>query len=65
MELSLGYLKDLIAFISSILFFGLYFFTKIEIKKQFILFFYILVFIFDGTFTLFPKLHNFVIFKSS
>lgn len=65
MKLSLGYLKDLIAFISSILFFTLYFCKKIEIKKEYVIFFYILVIIFDGTFTFFPTLHNYVIYQSS
>lgn len=64
MRLSLGYLKDFIAFLSSIIFFGVYFSNKIEIKKEFVLFFYTLVFIFDGTFTFFPQLHNFIIYQS-
>ena len=64
MNLSLGYLKDLIAFISSILFFILYFLNKIEIKKEYVIFFYTLVLIFDGIFSIFPSLHNFVIFSS-
>jgi hypothetical protein len=65
MKLSLGYLKDLIAFISSLLFFTLYFSKKIEIKKEYVIFFYILVIIFDGTFTFFPTLHNYIIYQSS
>ena len=59
MKLSLGYIKDLIAFLTSILFFSLYFSQKIEIRKEYVLFFYLLVFIFDGTFTFFPLLHNY------
>lgn len=65
MKLSLGYLKDLIAFLSSILFFTLYFLKKIEIKKEYVLLFYTLVIIFDGTFSFFPSLHNYVIYQSS
>ena len=65
MNLSLGYLKDLIAFISSILFFILYFLNKIEIKKEYVIFFYTLVLIFDGIFSIFLSLHNFVIYQSA
>lgn len=57
MKTSLGYLKDLIAFLVSILFFALYFSNKIEIKREYVVLFYSLVFIFDGTFTFFPKMH--------
>lgn len=65
MNLSLGYLKDLIAFLSSILFFILYFLNIIEIKKEYVVFFYTLVLIFDGIFTIFPSLHNLVIYHQS
>ena len=64
MELSLGYLKDVTAFLSSILFFILYFRKNLNIQKEFVLFFYSLVLFFDGLFTFFPILHNLVIFQS-
>lgn len=64
MEISLGYLKDAIAFLSSVLFFILYFSKNLNIKKEFVLLFYSLVFLFDGLFTFFPTLHNYILIKS-
>lgn len=57
MKTSLGYVKDLIAFIASVLFFALFAFNKIEIRREYIILFFGLVFIFDGIFSFFPGLH--------
>lgn len=61
MEISLGYLKDLLAFLSAILFFTLYAVCNMKLYKSMILIIFLLVLIFDGIFTFFPHLHNFMI----
>ena len=62
MKFTLGYLKDLLAFICSIICILLFFVYKLDPPKWLILVFIILVFIFDGIFTFYPFLHNYNIY---
>lgn len=61
MKISLGYLKDSIAFITSIICIFLFIIYKIKPPKYLLYIFIFSVFIFDGLFTIFSPLHNFEI----
>ena len=63
MNYTLGYIKDLIAFIFSIIFIIIFFILKNPLPRIYIYFIIISIFIFDGIFTLLPHLHNFDITK--
>ena len=63
MILTFGYLKDLLAFIGSIICIILFFIYKIKPPKFLLYAFISLVFIFDGLFTFFPFLHNYNIYN--
>ena len=58
MEISLGYLKDLLAFIFACVVLILIFILKIEIPNKFYILLIIVIFITDGIFTLNKNLHN-------
>jgi hypothetical protein len=65
MKLTLGYLKDLLAFASIVLFIFFITISNIKLKPNLIKFLFFglitLIFIFDGLFTVIPTLHNYVI----
>ena len=61
MILSLGYIKDLLAFIFSIIYIIIFIVFKIKKKIIILDFLVACIFIFDGIFTFLPYLHNYVI----
>lgn len=61
MKISLGYLKDCIAFTTSIICIFLFVICKKKPPKYLLYFFIFSVFIFDGLFTFFSQLHNYEI----
>ena len=58
MKISLGYLKDVIAFISSIITLILLYICGFQPSIHLIPIIAFLIFIFDGLFTIFPYLHT-------
>jgi hypothetical protein len=63
-EISLGYLKDVLAFVTAIIFFILYVYYdgfNMKLCKVMLLIIFILIFVFDGVFTFFSSLHNYKI----
>ena len=67
MEITLGYLKDAIAFTCAVLFITVMFLFKIEethIKYLFYALILLIIF-FDGSFTFIPWLHNYPLCNSS
>ena len=61
MNISLGYIKDYLAFNTAIILLILILVFKYKISEKIFLILLILVFIFDGIFTFIPSLHNYVI----
>ena len=61
MKLSLGYIKDILAFTTSIICIIIFYIYKITPPKIVLPIFIGLVFLFDGLFTIFPNLHNYYI----
>lgn len=61
MEVSLGYLKDLLAFIFALIMIFLIFILKVKIPIIIYKLLIILIFLIDGTFSILPFLHNFII----
>jgi hypothetical protein len=61
MEVSLGYLKDLLAFIFALIMIFLIFILKVKIPIIIYKLLIILIFLIDGTFSILPFLHNFKI----
>ena len=61
MEVSLGYLKDLLAFIFACVVLILIFILKIKIPIIIYKLLIILIFLIDGIFSILPFLHNFKI----
>jgi hypothetical protein len=67
MEITLGYLKDAIAFTCAVLVITVMFLFRIECTHIKYLFYalILLIIIFDGSFTCIPWLHNYSLYNSS
>ena len=61
MIISLGYIKDLLAFISSIILIIIFYVFKVNVPKQIIPLCLLGVFLIDGLFSIHPSLHNYSI----
>ena len=61
MILSLGYIKDLLAFIFALIMIFLIFILKVKFPTLIYELLIILIFLIDGTFSILPFLHNFKI----